>query len=108
MKKQPWCPADATRAINGIAREAQFTLALTAHAKERLQERDLFTPDLLYVLKHGFVYEEPEPSTLNGFFKYQIEGPSPSSRGRTLRVVAVPDEVSCQIKIITVMWRDED
>lgn len=66
--------------------------------------------DLLFALKNGFVYTTPveaEESTIRGFYKYKVECQTPNSGSRTLRVVAVPDSKSCQIKIITIMWRDE-
>lgn len=63
--------------------------------------------DLIYVLKTGLVYEDPEPSTVQGLYKYKVEGRSPNSGSRFLRVVVVPDEPSCQLKAITIMWRDE-
>lgn len=63
--------------------------------------------DLLFVLKNGFVYEDAQPSTLPDFYKYRVEGQSPNSGSRYLRVVAIPDEKSCQLKVITIMWRDE-
>lgn len=71
-------------------------------------ERGLITSDLLFVLKNGFVYEPPEEeSTVKGFYKYKVESQSPNSGSRTLRVIVVPDPKSCQIKLITIMWRDE-
>jgi hypothetical protein len=105
---QAWTPAVATRTINAIARNPQFSLSFVKHVKERLGERGLLISDLMYVLKNGFVYEEGQPSTLPGFFKYRIEAQSPNSGSRYLRVVVIPDEKSCQIKAITIMWRDEN
>jgi hypothetical protein len=58
------------------------------------------------LLKTGFVYEEPEPSTREGHYKYQIEGSTPNSEGRMVRAVVIPDG-NCAIKIVTVMWKDE-
>ncbi|WP_366942586.1 DUF4258 domain-containing protein [uncultured Tateyamaria sp.] len=104
---QPWSPADATTFINKIALNKTCDVAITAHAKERMNERSLIMSDVLFVLKNGYVYEEPEPSTLDSFFKYKVESQSPNSGTRTLRVVAIPDEKSCQLKIVTIMWRDE-
>ncbi len=72
-----------------------------------MNERGLIMSDVLFVLKHGFVYEEPEPSTVPGLFKYKVDSQSPNSGARFLRVVAIPDKESCQIKVVTIMWRDE-
>lgn len=104
---QPWKPGLATKLINKIACNKLCNLSLTLHAKERLSERSLLISDAMFVLKQGFVYEEPEPSTLVGLCKYVIESQSPNSGARFLKVVCVPDEKSCQIKIITIMWRDD-
>jgi hypothetical protein len=105
---QPWKPADATRVINTTAKGLNCTLALTMHAKAQMHDRQLIMSDVLFVLRNGFVYEAPVPSTIAGFFKYKIECQSPNSGSRYLRAIVVPDEKSRQIKVITIMWRDED
>lgn len=104
---QPWKPGVATKLINGIAQDKKCDLSITAHAKERMQQRSLLMSDVLFVLRNGYVYEEPEPSTIAGLCKYSVESQSPNSGARFLRVVAVPDKKSCQIKVVTIMWRDE-
>jgi hypothetical protein len=101
-----WKPAEATKRINGCAKGDNLTLTFAFHAKERLDERGLVMGDLLYLLKTGFVYEEPEESTRADHFKYRIEGTTPNSDGRTIRAVVIPSG-GCEIKIVTVMWRDE-
>lgn len=106
-KKQPWAPADATIVINGLAKNKKCDLAFTKHAGERMAERGLIMSDLLFVLKNGFVYDEAQESTVNGFFKYQVESQSPNSGARVLRVVTIPDYKTCGLKIVTFMWRDE-
>ena len=63
---QPWNPGDATDIIRAIA-NSEFTLHLTDHAKEQMELRGLTTGDVLHLLKHGFVYEPPEPSTRKRF-----------------------------------------
>ena len=106
---QPWKPADATRIINRIARDPSCDLSYTVHVRERLAERSLIISDLLFVLRNGFVYEAPassDESTIKGHFKYKVECQTPNSGSRTLRVVVAPDEISCQIKVINIMWRD--
>ncbi|RMF09145.1 MAG: DUF4258 domain-containing protein [Alphaproteobacteria bacterium] len=105
---QPWSPADATEIINEIA-ESEFTLHLTDHAKERLEERSLTVGDVLHLLKKGFVYEEAQESTRKAWFKYCMDGVTPNSENRTLRVIVLPCVTpKKELKIITVMWRDED
>lgn len=71
-----------------------------------MKERDLIVSDVLHVLKHGFVYDNPEPATQRGCFKYKIETTSPAG-SRVVRVVAIPWANPPEIKIVTVMWRDE-
>lgn len=101
-----WSPADATKRINHCAKRDDFQLSWTFHAKERLNERELIVADVLHLLRSGFVYEGPEEASRDNFFKYKIEGTTPNSEGRTVRLVIIPDGRSA-IKIVTVMWRDE-
>ena len=70
-----------------------------------MADRDVIMADLLHLLKSGFVHDEPEPATRE-HFKYRIEGTTPNSDGRTLRAVVIPSG-DCELKIVTVMWRDE-
>lgn len=101
-----WKPAEATKRINACAAGDDLTISYAEHAKERLVERDLLVKDLIHLLKYGFVYEEAEASTRADHFKYRIEGTTPNSDGRTVRAVVIPSG-GCEIKIVTVMWRDE-
>jgi Domain of unknown function (DUF4258) len=104
---QPMLPANATELINRISKNLSCNLSLTIHAKDRLKERDLLMGDLLHVLRHGYVYEVAEASTLAGAYKYKIEGKTPNSGGRAVRAVVVASAKHSDIKVITVMWRDE-
>lgn len=106
--KEPgkWTPAAATIRINKCARSESLTLTFAEHFHERLAERDLIMGDLIHLLKTGFVHDEAEPSTREGHFKYRIEGKTPNSDGRTVRAVVIPSG-GCEIKIVTIMWRDE-
>ena len=110
-KKQPWNPVDATLLIHEIANDATLTLSYTLHAKQRLLERGLISSDLLYVLRHGMVFETPsaeDQSTIVGRYKYKIESQTPNSGSRSVRAVVIPDHKSREMKIITIMWRDEN
>lgn len=69
-------------------------------------KRELIMGDLRYLLKRGFVYDSAEPASLEGFFKYAVEGTTPNSEGRTVKAIVVPG-LGHQLKIVTVMWRDE-
>lgn len=105
-KPQPWKPADATDAIRTLVKADEFTLDLSRHARDQMFERGLIVSDLLHVLKFGFVYEEPVPATTKGCFKYKVESTTPEGN-RVVRLIAIPRVKPPEIKIATVMWRDE-
>jgi hypothetical protein len=88
--------------------KGSYTLVVTTHARQQLSKRDLILGDALHVLKRGHIYDEPEVSTLPGFYKYKMESGTPNSHSRTLRVVVVPSACDAVLKIVTVMWKDED
>lgn len=97
---------DATKQINQAAAEPLMQLSLTFHAKERMLQRSLIIADVKHVLKTGFVYEKAEQASRPQFWKYKIEGPSPNSAGRSVRIVVIP-ATGPSLKIVTVMWKDE-
>lgn len=101
---EPWEPAVATRAINHLASQMDMRLAMKKHALDREDIREIKTPDILHVLKFGFVFKEHQPATRDGFYKYQIEGRSPNSGARFIRICLIPDERNAGIKVLTVMW----
>lgn len=101
-----WSSGDATKNINACAAEDSLTLSWTVHAKAQMLDRELTMGDVLHVLKRGFVFEAPREATRPGFFRYLIEATTPNSAGRTVGVVTIPDG-RCELKLITVMWRDE-
>ncbi len=107
MKKQPWRPADATKSINTLAKDDACDVHWTKHARDRLNERGLIIGDALQVLRRGFVYDDAEKATRSGLYKYRITGKTPNSQNREVTVIAIPDPHGCQIKIVTVMWKDE-
>ena len=82
-------------------------IAYKRHATDRIAERGLIISDVLYVLKHGFVLMEPEPSTRAGYNKYAIESKCPNGGNRAVRVIVIPDKKTCFLKIVSVMWVDE-
>ena len=99
-------PARATEALRAKAR-GKLELRWTAHAKEQLEERGLIMGDVIHVLKNGFVYEDGLESTQPSVFKYKMECNTPNSGRRTVRIVAIPSTGN-GVKIVTVMWKDED
>jgi len=104
--RNKWSPADASRHLNAMAADPLLNLSLTLHARERLSERGLIMADVLHVLGTGFVYEDPEPASRPDLWRYKIEGLSPNSHGRHVRVVVIPGP-GPSFKIVTVMWKDE-
>lgn len=106
---QPWKPAQATDEIRKLARNDRLKITYTSHIRERLAERDLTTGDVFYVLKNGFVYEHPAPSTQQGLYKYRMETKTPNSGNRTLRLVVIPDPNHNDgwMKLVTLMFIDE-
>lgn len=71
MTDQPWQPRVASEIINEMAKDPICDLSYTEHAKERIAERSLIISDILYVLKHGFVLDNPEPSTVEKLYKFE-------------------------------------
>lgn len=106
-KAKAWSPAKATNKINEIAQSDLLELALTAHAKKRLSERNLIVSDILHVLKYGFVYEKAEKTTRKNFFKYTIINSTSNSGKRQIGVIVIPQEKNYTLKIVTIMWIDE-
>lgn len=72
-----------------------------------MEQRGLLVGDVLHLLKFGSVYEAPEDAETIGYYKYQIEGKTPNSGGRSVRAVVIPHLHKDELKIITVMWVDE-
>lgn len=63
--------------------------------------------DVLYLLKKGFVYDDPEPATQPGLYKYKMETRTPNSNNRVVRLIVIPDAATCWVKPVSVMWVDE-
>lgn len=65
----PMSPAQATKLINEISKSEIFGLALTNHAEQQMDRRNLIMDDVLHVLKHGFVYADGESTTRRNSYK---------------------------------------
>ena len=90
-----------------MAWEGCFTPSFKNHALDQMALRVITTPDVIYVLRNGFVYKEAIPATQPGLFRYAINSPSPNSNRREIRVILIPSLQSAAAKIISVMWADE-
>lgn len=104
---RPLTPGCATEFILRKAICPSLDLWLTNHAKEQMELRDLLVGDILHILRRGFVLEEGIPATQAGLFRYAMECTTPNSDGRTVRVVVIPSTAN-SVKVVTVMWRDEN
>lgn len=100
-------PPDATDKIRALACDDLANLYQAEHFIERLCERDLIMADARHVLKHGFVYDQPEEATQPNLWKYKIEGKSPNSGNRQIGVVVIPDFQGRSYKLVTIYWVDE-
>lgn len=106
---RPWSPREATERIRALAKDENLELVWTRHAEKQMAERGLIMSDVLYLLANGVVYDEAEPASAAGLFRYRIESPTPNSGGRSVRAVVIPSPTSLgsALKIVTVMWVDE-
>jgi hypothetical protein len=104
----PWPNRVATEKIRAYAKNPGLKLSYKKHAQEQLRERGIIIGDVLHVLKMGFVLTPPRPSSDPELFKYRVESKSPNSNGRTIGVVVIPNVCRPSMKIVTVMWVDED
>lgn len=79
------------------------------HFKERLLERDLLMGDVLHLFKFGYVYDEAVLSSRPPFYKYSLEGTTPNSEGRTVKIILIlPGEHNRDCSLVTIMWKDEE
>lgn len=102
---EPLKPAQATKYIQGKVCD-ELELALTKHAKEQLQNRDLVQADIFHILRFGYVHDAGQATNIPGIFKYRMECTTPNSGNRIVRIVVIPS-MGAYVKIITVMWADE-
>lgn len=104
---EPWPAAEATDRLRRMAADEGFRVSFKFHALDQMEARDITTPDVLWALKMGFVYEDPIPATQPGLYRYTLRGPTPTSNGRDIKVVIIPSMHTACAKIVTVMWADE-
>jgi hypothetical protein len=107
---EPWPPAEATDRFRAMVQQVQdqvFDIALRLHAEDQMVLRDIYMPDVLHAIKHGFVYGDPEPTDRPGLYRYTVRGPTPNHGTRDIKVVLIPSMHKSFAKIVTVMWADE-
>ncbi len=106
-----------SRLVHDIAKDDGFDLYLTAHCKQRMQERGITSGDIINVLRFGDVREFLGPATHpsnKDIFKYKMFGPyfGDETLYREIGVVFLIELSGRQLaikiqKIITVMWRTD-
>jgi hypothetical protein len=104
---EPWSPADATDRFRAMAVDPLFEISFKLHAEDQMAERGITMPDVIFAMKHGFVYENAVPAMQPGLYRYTIRGGTPSSEQRDIKVVMIPSMHKASAKIVTVMWADE-
>lgn len=107
-KPQPWSNGDATSIIRNLAKDINLNIAFTQHVTVRMSERNLIMSDILFALRNGFVRIDPIESTMASLYRYSMDSKTPNSANRSVRIVSVPDPIGCGIKLISVMWVDEN
>ena len=108
LADEPWSPRDATENIREMSKHPAFSIAYKLHAKERLRDRGMILPDVLFLLRTGFVLTEARPAKTNGYFRYEMQGVTPNSERRKICCVVIPNYKQCSLKVVTVMWLDEE
>ncbi len=107
-KSKCWSAMQAEKSIHAYAQQsADLELAYTMHAKQRIEERNIIMSDILHILACGHIDDEPKESSRPGYCKYRICGKSPNSGNREICLIVIPDPAKAAIKIITVMWKDQ-
>jgi len=104
---EPLTNAEATDLIRSLAQDPELTLNYKIHAKEQMAARGIIVSDVLFALRNGFVRRAPLPSTRAGFFKYGMESKTPNTDSRQIRIITIPDGRRKEMKLVTIMWVDE-
>jgi hypothetical protein len=94
--------ADAQERIRGIAWNSGDVI-FTAHAEQRMEERGISMPDVLEVLRGGYIDEVPIRE-FDGEWKCKIT--MRYQTGRTIGVVTVIVDDRNELIIVTVEWED--
>jgi hypothetical protein len=103
---EPWNPSQATERIRHIARRERLDFAYREGCRDQMAERSLIMGDILYVLRNGFVYLDPEPATRD-YWKYWMQCGTPNSNSREVAVLVLPDWKRKNLKVQEVKWVDE-
>jgi hypothetical protein len=103
----PLPPEEATRRIRYAATRSEVGIGYPWEQAQALVEMGLVIGDVLHVLKRsGVVYEPGRPASRVGAFCYSMDGTSPNSGGRVVRIEVIISPWPLVIKVNRVLWRD--
>jgi hypothetical protein len=92
---------DAQGRIRDISWDSDRVI-FTNHAEQRMEERGIARPEVLEVLRRGYV-DDPPREEFVGEWKCKVTS---NLRGRTVGVVTVVVDARDQLIIVTVEWED--
>ncbi|GGZ21939.1 DUF4258 domain-containing protein [Asticcacaulis endophyticus] len=95
-------PQQLLTTIRSLASDSS-NVAFTEHALERMELRDITTPDALLVLRTGDIIGDIEPGRSNGEWKCKVVARKRASR--EVGVVTVVSQLG-RLVIKTVEWED--
>jgi Domain of unknown function (DUF4258) len=101
LRKAVLSPSDAQERIRDISFDSDRVIFMH-HAEERMEQRDISRPDVLEVLRSGYVDDTPREE-FAGEWKCKVTS---KLRGRTAGVVTVVVDAESQLIIVTVEWED--
>ena len=103
---KPLSPDEATDRIR-YATSLEVGIGYRWEEAQNLLNMGLQIGDVIHVLKRsGRVYEEGRPSSRFGAFCYCMDGTSPNSRGRVVRIEVIMSPSPMELKVNRVTWRD--
>lgn len=103
---RPLPPEAATERIR-YATSLEVGIGYPWEQAGKLLDMGLLIGDVLHVLKRsGAVYDEGRTASRLGAFCYFMDGTSPNSGGRVVRIEVIISPSPMVIKVNRVMWRD--
>jgi hypothetical protein len=91
----------AQKRVRQIAWESGDVI-FTHHAEERMKDRGISVPEVLEILRGGYI-DDPPRLEVEGEWKCKVTA---NLRGRTAGVVTVILDEEGQLIIVTVEWED--
>jgi Domain of unknown function (DUF4258) len=94
--------ADAQERVRWISWHSENVI-FTDHAQERMEERGISMPEVLEVLRCGYV-DDPPIREIHGDWKCKVT--MKYQTGRTIGVVTVIMDAASELIIVTIEWED--